>query len=90
MRLIDADAFEQHMQNKWENNEISNGEWIHFREMLNQEQTIDAVEVVRCKECVNWDDDWDPVTWGAGYHYCTMMDTFTTADEFCRRGEQEG
>lgn len=40
MRLIDADAFECHMQNEWERNEISNGEWIHFREMLNSEITI--------------------------------------------------
>lgn len=40
MRLIDADAFECHMQNEWECNEISNGDWIHFREMLNSEITI--------------------------------------------------
>lgn len=43
MRLIDADAFEINMQNEWERNEISNGEWIHFREMINNEPTIEAV-----------------------------------------------
>ena len=41
MRLIDADAFEKNMQNEWERNEISNGEWIHFREMINEEPTIE-------------------------------------------------
>lgn len=41
MRLIDADAFERNMQNEWERNEISNGEWIHFREMLSNEPTIE-------------------------------------------------
>lgn len=40
-RIIDADAFERNMQNEWERNEISNGEWIHFREMLNAEPTIE-------------------------------------------------
>ena len=46
-RYIDADAFEANMQNEWERNEISNGEWIHFREMINAEPTIEAVPVRR-------------------------------------------
>lgn len=44
-RYIDADAFEANMQNEWERNEISNGEWIHFREMINDEPTADVVPV---------------------------------------------
>lgn len=43
-RLIDADAFEANMQNEWEHNEISNSEWIHFREMINAEPTIIEAE----------------------------------------------
>lgn len=43
-RLIDADAFEANMQNEWERNEISNSEWIHFREMINAEPIIIEAE----------------------------------------------
>jgi len=45
-RYIDADAFEANMENEWERNEISNGEWIHFREMINAEPTADVAPVV--------------------------------------------
>ena len=40
MRLIDADAFEDDMCNLWMQNEISNGDWIGFREMLNSQETV--------------------------------------------------
>ena len=39
-RLIDADAFEKFVQDKWEQNEISNGGWISFREWLRDQETI--------------------------------------------------
>lgn len=39
-RLIDADEFESYVQNQWELNEISNGDWIQFREWLKDQQTI--------------------------------------------------
>ena len=41
MRLIDADAFEAHMLHEWVKTEISNGDWTHFREMINAEPTIE-------------------------------------------------
>lgn len=44
MRLIDADALELDMQDQWEQGEISNGEWINFRETLKRQPTVDAVE----------------------------------------------
>lgn len=46
-RYIDAEIFERNMQNEWERNEISNGDWIHFREMINDEPTADVQPVVR-------------------------------------------
>ena len=39
-RLIDADELERDMQNEWERNEISNGDWIAFREILNSQPTV--------------------------------------------------
>lgn len=65
MRLIDADAFEANMQNEWERNEISNGEWIHFREMINNEPTIEAVPE-RKGRWVN--NDIDPEAW----NFCSV------------------
>ena len=46
-RLIDAEAF-------WKSLELSPDEWAKGRTIeahLNQAPTIDAVEVVRCREC---------------------------------------
>ena len=40
MRLIDADALEEDMCNLWMQNEISNGDWIGFRELLNSQETV--------------------------------------------------
>lgn len=41
MRTIDADAFDATMYEAWKNNEITNEEWIHFREMIKDEPTIE-------------------------------------------------
>lgn len=50
-RLIDADAFEAYVQNEWEQNEISNSDWITFREWLNDQEPVleyegDLTEVI--------------------------------------------
>ncbi|MBR6052010.1 MAG: hypothetical protein IKP68_12530 [Clostridia bacterium] len=87
MRLIDADAFESNMQNEWELGEISNGEWIRFREMINDEPTIDAVEVVRCKECknaFNVEGEW------ICNHLSGMVgiNVVVNSDDFCSYGEE--
>jgi len=69
MRLIDADALEMNVQNEWERNEISNGDWIQFREWLKEMPTTDAVPVVHgwwiqndngtwsCNRCHSWIPD---------------------------------
>ncbi len=43
-RLIDADAFEATVQDLWMENEISNSDWIGFRETLNSIPTIIEAE----------------------------------------------
>jgi hypothetical protein len=40
MRLIDADAFEDYVFDEWNQNEISNGDWIQFREWLKDQETV--------------------------------------------------
>ena len=49
MRLIDADALPRHGQR---------GGLVHWKDIENA-PTIDAVEVVRCKECKHWDNEDD-------------------------------
>lgn len=69
MRLIDADAFEANMQNEWERNEISNGEWIHFREMLKDEPTIE--QPVRMKG--KWERHYSrPNVYADMYWHCSI------------------
>lgn len=92
MRLIDADAFEANMQNEWERNEISNGEWIRFREMLNAEPTIEidrkrgkwvkkaGSDLYYCSECdLPSLHDW---------RYCERCGAdMRSEDDYCSRGE---
>jgi len=39
-RLIEADRIELYMQDEWMNNELSNGDWILFRERLKEVPTV--------------------------------------------------
>lgn len=50
---------------------------------------VDAVEVVRCKDCENWDTDWCPSHSAKGEHWCGMIDLVTEPDFFCGYGERK-
>lgn len=81
MRLIDADV-----ANRWMER---NGAYIDT-EILKAIPTVDAVEIVRCKDCVHWDDD--PDTYGSDYGpKGKCMKSFETmcADDFCSYGERK-
>lgn len=43
-RLIDAEAFNDYMQNRYDNNELTNGDWIDFRLSLKDQPTIVPAE----------------------------------------------
>lgn len=91
MRLIDADAFEVEMQHEWENNNISNGEWMDIREWLRDAPTIEAEPVVKCKECKYWVVS--KIKGGLGYHLCNNVrlgdrGIIAFADDYCSRGKK--
>ena len=94
MRLIDADAFELNVQGEWEQNEISNSDWILFRELLKEEPTIDAVEVVRCGQCKYGEyREWGNKIKHNGYfcqHKHRVSIIAMREDDFCNYGEREG
>ena len=81
MRLIDADALEYHIVE----NPMVRYEFIHKTE-INNAPTIDAVPVVRCKDCKCWTE------WANGTGSCSRfaLDWIgTDADDFCSMGERK-
>lgn len=53
-RLIDADALRQSMENKIYWGQSNN---VACLEAIDDAPTVDAVEVVRCKDCKHWKYD---------------------------------
>lgn len=46
----------------------------------------DVVQVCNCKDCENWQTDWNPSI--PDRHYCAVMDSMMKADDFCSYGEK--
>lgn len=91
MRLIDADTLSVEVDKSKHDNPHSQGlvsvnhrnEHEHFLKMIYDAPAVDAVEVVRCKDCVHW-----------CANYCardikgrTNM-FYMNADDFCSYGER--
>ena len=50
--------------------------------MIMEQPTVDAVRVIRCKDCKHWDGK---------YHYCEIIDDSRDwdADDYCSRAERK-
>ena len=55
-------------------------------EMIDDAPTIDAVEVVRCRECEDWQRDWVCKRGEDGDHYCAVLDNVFPPDFYCKFG----
>ena len=86
MRLIDADALHEALKTKqkWvvrcgdKHNEGYTYDQVHFA--IDDAPTIDAVSVVRCKECKHWNDN---------DVFCRyFVKGHTDADDYCSYGER--
>ena len=54
------------------------------KDVLNKLPTVDAVEVVRCKDCKHRADEWE-----CGNYLCNLkMIGFVRANDFCSYGER--
>ena len=99
MRLIDADALCMHLSD-WQFGSMTDGKHEIEYEVINKvidgiekEQTVDAVSVVRCKDCKNYVIH---VLFGHRQGWCERLcDEFdkslargTGDDDFCSRGER--
>lgn len=97
MRLIDADALNKALgfadpcascKHVYGMFLCDDAIWQEVCDAIYEAPTIDAVPVVRCKDCEHWDTDWEtgdePVT-----HFCAMVALRTRGDWFCADGERK-
>ena len=58
-------------------------------ELLKEQQpTVDAVPVVRCKDCKWFDVTWEPVHATKGCYFCQMHGLVHEPDYYCADGER--
>lgn len=81
MRLIDADA----LNKKLCETTIFIKEGVAFQRMINDAPTIDAVQVVRCKDCTHRYVTGDVTM----YYVCDFMDAQYEDNGYCHHGERE-
>lgn len=99
MRLIDADEMalnesEAYMsaQTKIENPiTLGLNSVVHrkIQQIIADTPTVDAVEVVRCKDCKHWDGHFCEVHSEWPDEYNTGYLDYTEADDFCSYGERK-
>ena len=83
MRLIDADEAIINFGFEWDDISPTRDEFVAF---LKKQPTIDAVPVVRCKDCIRrYDTDECPMCYlSEGKYY-----EYTNGNGFCDRGERK-
>lgn len=85
MRLIDISKYD--MNSGYINwLELEDNCIERYSEPLYAIPTVDAVPIIRCKDCINWDTDW---TTHPPDHYCPAIDQFTSADFYCGYSEKK-
>lgn len=58
--------------------------------LVEDSPVIDAVPVVRCKDCIEYQSD---ITWTSkqtGWCYCTILDQFLKPEDYCSYGVKRG
>ena len=58
-----------------------------IRRWIDEQQTADVVEVVRCKDCEYWKKDQSDEVKDFGY--CKCNDEYFTDTDYCSYGERE-
>ena len=55
---------------------------------LEEQPTADVVEVVRCKDCENWDKNWISSTFTENAHHCVVLNNVFDGDFYCAYGHK--
>lgn len=80
MRTINADGVKLEIK-KWQN---TKDDFRTLKQIVDSMPTIDAVPVVRCKDCEHWQQSVDGIT-----KWCSVMrGRETKYDDFCSYGER--
>lgn len=94
MRLIDADKAEKAIKEEanaeycQENYSVCNGLKI-AQQLVKDAETVDAVEVVRCKDCIYYDENIQYTEDGVRYCDCINHNRWEKEDWFCGDGERK-
>lgn len=84
MRLIDADALKEDLTYDFTGHPLHGNMKTtmgNIRAMILMQPTIDAMPVVRCPQCIHYEEN--------GYHFCNKWEHFLPDDSefFCAYGE---
>lgn len=87
MSLIDRDKYrdflEQYIKDLYDiDAPMIAGAVERCLQKLDSQPTLDAVEVIRCKDCEHWIPDNKPLP------YCRWVQLFRDEDDFCSYGER--
>lgn len=88
MRLIDAQSLSficKNIQKEYDESEYFWAGIAHAYNVVLASPTIDAVEVVRCKDCVHWFGECDD----GQEHSCDMDALLRSANHFCAFGKRK-
>lgn len=86
MRLIDADKLWDVMGKATLHHIVTNTLWNTLKSVIENAPTIDAVEVVRCKDCAKS----APLDEHGALWYCKAHDRTTLRHSYCNNGERKG
>lgn len=86
MRLIDADAVKFRVEYGYDNHGVLLVPYRDIKKSMEATKTVDAVPVVRCKECKYSYDDLD----GLCCTYGVCIDSIVPEDFYCSYGERRG
>lgn len=90
MRLIDADTLNDYVMDIWGGGNIDNTViWYgDVFEAIHNAPTIDAVPVVRCKDCIFFEIDEENADIDNWYHLCGDTGFGVMKMDFCSHGER--
>ena len=87
MRLIDADALKKELHT-WDMQDLYLP--VHFEDMIDDAPTVDAVQVVRCKDCEHWKREENQVGEIGDDYFCAFgQNKSYREDFFCADGERK-
>jgi hypothetical protein len=88
MRLIDADAIIVDLLDRGIEG-VQTDDYAEFQQIVEDAPTVDAVPVVRCRECEHGEYD-DAIEDEYCYHCRYDGFSYNKADHFCSDGERKG